>query len=91
MVLIFLLPLIAAVPRSHIMHGLHGLSGAAVCGRAVASPDGAFLLVSWLNRPFSTAVPAGRFPVTLQVCCTRLNRVCPIDTVVWHCWVYWVC
>eukprot|EP00879_Flechtneria_rotunda_P026301 GHRR01028036.1.p1 GENE.GHRR01028036.1~~GHRR01028036.1.p1 ORF type:complete len:835 (+),score=219.07 GHRR01028036.1:164-2668(+) len=31
------------------------------------SPDGQFMLVSWLTRPFSLAVPAGRFPVTVQV------------------------
>lgn len=32
-----------------------------------ASPNSEFLLVSWLSRPFSTAVPAGRFPVELQL------------------------
>jgi hypothetical protein len=36
--------------------------------RVAASPDGEFMLVSWLKQPFSTAVPAGRFPVELQVC-----------------------
>lgn len=35
--------------------------------RIDASPDSSFLLVSWLNKPFSTSVPAGRFPVELQV------------------------
>ena len=35
--------------------------------RVAASPDGEYLLVSWLKRPFSTSVPAGRFPVELQV------------------------
>lgn len=35
--------------------------------RIDASPDSRFLLVSWLSKPFSTSVPAGRFPVELQV------------------------
>lgn len=35
--------------------------------RVEASPDGQYLLVSWLQRPFSTVVPAGRFPVTLEL------------------------
>lgn len=35
--------------------------------RIDASPDSNFLLVSWLSKPFSTSVPAGRFPVELQV------------------------
>lgn len=33
----------------------------------VSSPDSQFVLACWLSRPFSTAVPAGRFPVTLQL------------------------
>jgi hypothetical protein len=33
----------------------------------VSSPDSQFLVCCWLSRPFSTAVPAGRFPVTLQL------------------------
>jgi hypothetical protein len=37
------------------------------CCRIDASPDSKFLLVSWLSKPFSTSVPAGRFPVELQV------------------------
>lgn len=32
-----------------------------------ASPDGKFLLVSWLERPFSYTVPCGRFPKRLQL------------------------
>lgn len=31
------------------------------------SPDGRFLLVAWLERPFSFAVPCGRFPKTVQL------------------------
>ncbi|KAF8067166.1 hypothetical protein HT031_002213 [Scenedesmus sp. PABB004] len=31
------------------------------------SPDGQFLLACWLSRPFSYELPAGRFPVTLQL------------------------
>lgn len=31
------------------------------------SPDGRYLLVSWLERPFSTAVPCGRFPRRTQL------------------------
>lgn len=31
------------------------------------SPDGRFLLVSWLERPFSFAVPCGRFPKRTQL------------------------
>ncbi|GFR47310.1 hypothetical protein Agub_g8997, partial [Astrephomene gubernaculifera] len=31
------------------------------------SPDGRFLLVTWLERPFSTAVPCGRFPRRTQL------------------------
>jgi hypothetical protein len=38
-----------------------------VTRRVAASPDGDYLLVSWLTRPFSTAVPAGRFPVQLEL------------------------
>ncbi|KIY94927.1 hypothetical protein MNEG_13035 [Monoraphidium neglectum] len=32
-----------------------------------ASPDGEWLLVSWLERPFSYAVPCGRFPARVQL------------------------
>lgn len=38
-----------------------------LCCRVAASPNSEYLLVSWLSRPFSTSVPAGRFPVELQV------------------------
>ena len=31
------------------------------------SPDGRFLLVAWLERPFSYTVPCGRFPKRIQV------------------------
>ena len=31
------------------------------------SPDGRFLLVSWLERPFSYTVPCGRFPKRIQL------------------------
>jgi hypothetical protein len=37
------------------------------CCRVASSPDTKYLLASWLNRPFSTSVPAGRFPVEIQV------------------------
>ncbi|GIL61918.1 hypothetical protein Vafri_16294, partial [Volvox africanus] len=33
------------------------------------SPDGRFLLVTWLERPYSTAVPCGRFPRRTQLWC----------------------
>ena len=32
-----------------------------------ASPDGEWLLASWLERPFSLAVPCGRFPARVQL------------------------
>lgn len=32
-----------------------------------SSPDGRFLLVSWLERPFSYALPCGRFPKRVQL------------------------
>ncbi|KAI8467198.1 MAG: alpha/beta-hydrolase [Monoraphidium minutum] len=32
-----------------------------------ASPDGEWLLVSWLDRPFSYAVPCGRFPARVEL------------------------
>jgi dipeptidyl aminopeptidase/acylaminoacyl peptidase len=31
------------------------------------SPDGRFLLVSWIERPFSYAVPCGRFPARVEL------------------------
>ena len=31
------------------------------------SPDNQFLLVSWLERPYSFNVPCGRFPRTTQL------------------------
>ena len=31
------------------------------------SPDGRFLIVAWLERPFSYTVPCGRFPKRIQV------------------------
>lgn len=31
------------------------------------SPDGRFVLISWLERPFSYNVPCGRFPKRVQV------------------------
>ncbi len=31
------------------------------------SPDGRFLLVGWLERPFSYTVPCGRFPKRVQL------------------------
>ncbi|KAG2482623.1 hypothetical protein HYH03_018465 [Edaphochlamys debaryana] len=31
------------------------------------SPDGQYLLVTWLERPYSTAVPCGRFPRRTQL------------------------
>jgi len=31
------------------------------------SPDGEFLLVAWLERPFSYNVPCGRFPKRIQL------------------------
>jgi hypothetical protein len=44
------------------------LAGAARSYGAVApSPDGRYLLVSWLERPFSYAVPCGRFPKRVQL------------------------
>lgn len=43
-------------------------AGAARAYGAVApSPDGRYLLVSWLERPFSYAVPCGRFPKRVQL------------------------
>lgn len=32
-----------------------------------ASPDGRFLLVSWLDRPYSYSLPCGRFPKKVQL------------------------
>lgn len=32
-----------------------------------ASPDGEWLMVSWLERPFSFAVPCGRFPARVEL------------------------
>lgn len=32
-----------------------------------ASPDGRYLLISWLERPFSFAVPCGRFPARVEL------------------------
>lgn len=44
------------------------VTAAAAAGiRVSASPDGQFITTCWLTRPFSTAVPAGRFPVTVQL------------------------
>lgn len=31
------------------------------------SPDGQYLLVAWLERPFSYNVPCGRFPKRIQL------------------------
>lgn len=31
------------------------------------SPDGKYLLVAWLERPFSYNVPCGRFPKRIQL------------------------
>ncbi len=31
------------------------------------SPDGEYLLVAWLERPFSYNVPCGRFPKRIQL------------------------
>eukprot|EP00775_Hariotina_reticulata_P003220 gene3220-3497_t len=58
-----------------------GVTAGVTGPKAVASPDGAFLLVSWLSRPFSTAVPAGRFPVDLQVWDRQGNLVCQLATL----------
>lgn len=32
-----------------------------------ASPDGRYLLVSWLERPYSYSLPCGRFPKRVQL------------------------
>lgn len=32
-----------------------------------ASPDGRFVIVSWLERPFSYTIPCGRFPKVVQL------------------------
>ncbi len=32
-----------------------------------ASPDGRYLLVSWLDRPYSYSLPCGRFPKKVQL------------------------
>ncbi len=32
-----------------------------------ASPDGRYLLVSWLDRPYSYSLPCGRFPKRVQL------------------------
>ena len=31
------------------------------------SPDGSYLLVSWLERPYSYSLPCGRFPKRVQL------------------------
>lgn len=31
------------------------------------SPDGQYLLVAWLERPFSYNIPCGRFPKRIQL------------------------
>ena len=42
--------------------------------RVDPSPDGRYLLVSWLERPWSTALPAGRFARRTQLW-TRVRGV----------------
>lgn len=67
---------------SQVLHSKHGLSKFAAqisTGEITRlndtrmytgfapSPDGKFLLVSWMERPFSYNVPCGRFPKRVQV------------------------
>jgi hypothetical protein len=39
------------------------------------SPDGRFLLVGWLERPFSYTVPCGRFPKRVQLWDRRVRAL----------------
>lgn len=62
----------------------------------VGSPDGQFLLVSYLVRPYSYAVPCGRFPKraevwtryvllrSLQLFGRRICRFSLVGWVIWH-------
>lgn len=42
-------------------------SGKRIFTGTAPSPDGRYLLASWLERPFSYAVPCGRFPKVVQL------------------------
>eukprot|EP00878_Enallax_costatus_P006199 GHUV01006499.1.p1 GENE.GHUV01006499.1~~GHUV01006499.1.p1 ORF type:complete len:627 (+),score=153.93 GHUV01006499.1:1175-3055(+) len=53
----------------------HPLNHQLLLSRVSASPAGEFIVACWLARPFSTAVPAGRFPVTIQLWTKRGNFV----------------
>ena len=48
-----------------------------------ASPDGRYLLVSWLERPYSYSLPCGRFPKRVQLwtrCVARHAVPCRVVT-----------
>lgn len=50
------------------------------CGTA-PSPDGRYVLVAWLERPFSYEVPCGRFPRRTQLwdrCASHSHSACGI-------------
>jgi len=46
---------------------MHSIGGAGVFRYASPSPDGKYLLVERIERPYSTSVPASRFPRTVEI------------------------
>ena len=44
------------------------------------SPDAKFLLVAWLERPYSYTVPCGRFPKRVQLW-DRWASCCPVPPI----------
>lgn len=64
----------AQAARVSLSGAVSPLGAPGLVSRAAPSPDGRFVLVETIQRPFSYLVPAGRFPRTLDVLDARTGR-----------------
>ncbi|MCA0270351.1 MAG: prolyl oligopeptidase family serine peptidase [Bacteroidetes bacterium] len=65
----------AQAARVTLAGAVTNLGAPGLVSRTTPSPDGRFVLVETMKRPFSYLVPAGRFPRTLDVLDARTGRL----------------